>query len=132
MITLNQYILLDPILLFFISGATFAMAKFRNLNQEEFSSKWWTWLLITGVFLGCAFSVKFGTTVVYLHTLYIFFTAGLLRKYNFVLSFPLLQWVYLLFCLLEYTQLVNCGSFWEIFHRLLNTPLNIFWPELYV
>ena len=69
---------------------------------------------------------------IFIHTLYIFFTAGLLRKYNFVLSFPLLQWVYLLFCLLEYTQLVNCGSFWEIFHRLLNTPLNIFWPELYV
>ena len=58
MITLNQYILLDPILLFFISGATYAMAKFRNINQE-FSTKWWIWLCITGGFLGCAFSVKF-------------------------------------------------------------------------
>jgi len=59
MITLNQYILLDPILLFFISGATYAMAKFMNLSQEEFSTKWWAWLCVKGVFLGCAFSVKF-------------------------------------------------------------------------
>ena len=43
-----------------------------------------------------------------------------------------LQWVYLSFYLLEYTQLVNYGSFWEIFHTLLNTPLNIFLPGLYV
>ena len=59
MITLNQYILLDPILLFFISGATYAMAKFMNLSQDEFSAKWWIWLGVKGVFLGCAFSVKF-------------------------------------------------------------------------
>ena len=52
MITLNQYILLDPILLFFISGATYAMAKFMNLSQEEFSTKWWAWLCVKGVFLG--------------------------------------------------------------------------------
>ena len=59
MITLNQYILLDPILLFFISGSTYAMTKFMNLTQEEFSVKWWIWLSIKGIFLGCAFSVKF-------------------------------------------------------------------------
>ena len=59
MVTLNQYILLDPILLFFISGATYSMAKFMNLKDQEFSLKWWTWLSITGAFIGCAFSVKF-------------------------------------------------------------------------
>jgi len=59
MVTLNQYILLDPILLFFISGATYAMAKFMNLHAQEFSVKWWTWLCITGSCIGCAFSVKF-------------------------------------------------------------------------
>ena len=59
MLTLNQYILLDPILLFFISGATYAMSKFRNLGQDEFTFKWYLWLSLMGAFIGCAFSVKF-------------------------------------------------------------------------
>ena len=45
---LNRYILLDPILLFFISFATYSMAKFRNcsnspfsqVNEQFFSKKW--------------------------------------------------------------------------------------------
>jgi hypothetical protein len=32
MLTLNQYILLDPILLFFISGATYTLVKFRTFE----------------------------------------------------------------------------------------------------
>ena len=59
MLTLNQYILLDPILLFFISGATYAMSKFRNLSSVPFTPKWWIWLALNGCFIGCAFSVKF-------------------------------------------------------------------------
>ena len=59
MLILNQYILLDPILLFFISGATYAMAKFRNMGSSPFSVSWWTWLGLSGVFLGGAISVKF-------------------------------------------------------------------------
>lgn len=59
MLTLNQYILLDPILLFFISGATYAMSKFRNLSNQEFTFKWYLWLSLMGAFIGCAFSVKF-------------------------------------------------------------------------
>ena len=34
---LNRYILLDPILLFFISSATYSMAKFRNFSHIPFS-----------------------------------------------------------------------------------------------
>ena len=34
---LNRYILLDPILLFFISFATYSMAKFRNCSRSPFS-----------------------------------------------------------------------------------------------
>ena len=34
---LNRYILLDPILLFFISSATYSMAKFRNFSHKPFS-----------------------------------------------------------------------------------------------
>ncbi len=59
MLTLNQYILLDPILLFFISGATYTMSRFRNLNSRPFEVEWWVWLALNGCFIGCAFSVKF-------------------------------------------------------------------------
>jgi dolichyl-phosphate-mannose-protein mannosyltransferase len=34
---LNRYILLDPILLFFISSATYSMVKFRNYSHVPFS-----------------------------------------------------------------------------------------------
>ena len=48
MLTLNQYILLDPILLFFISGGTYTMVKFRNYSHVPFTKVWWTWLIATG------------------------------------------------------------------------------------
>jgi len=59
LLTLNRYILLDPILLFFISGATYGMAKFRSLSDRPFSYSWWLWLSVTGSMLGGAISVKF-------------------------------------------------------------------------
>ena len=43
---LNRYILLDPILLFFISGSFFSMSQFRTI-QEPFTTPWWTWLPVT-------------------------------------------------------------------------------------
>ena len=51
MLTLNQYILLDPILLFFISGATYTMVKFRTYSDSPFSKTWWFWLFSTGMFV---------------------------------------------------------------------------------
>ena len=60
LLTLNRYILLDPILLFFISGATYTMTKFRNLPPEvAFTRRWWSWLAATGACLAGAISVKF-------------------------------------------------------------------------
>ncbi|KAL0269518.1 UNVERIFIED_CONTAM: hypothetical protein PYX00_007222 [Menopon gallinae] len=71
MITLNQYILLDPILLFFVSGSAMGMVKIRNSRNESFSSKWWFWLVFTGTMLAGAISVKFvGLFVVLLVGLY--------------------------------------------------------------
>eukprot|EP00092_Neocalanus_flemingeri_P019544 GFUD01021174.1.p1 GENE.GFUD01021174.1~~GFUD01021174.1.p1 ORF type:complete len:722 (+),score=149.03 GFUD01021174.1:268-2433(+) len=57
-LVLNRYILLDPILLFFISGSVFAMAQFRGI-QEPFTVAWWSWLTVTGAMLAGAISVKF-------------------------------------------------------------------------
>ncbi|RZF34134.1 hypothetical protein LSTR_LSTR003544 [Laodelphax striatellus] len=58
-LTLTQYILLDPILLFFVMGTNLGVVKVHACRNEPFSLKWWTWLVITGVMLSCAVSVKF-------------------------------------------------------------------------
>jgi len=59
MLTLNRYILLDPILLFFISASVYAMHHFRTLADKPFTGRWWTWLVITGIALAGSISVKF-------------------------------------------------------------------------
>lgn len=73
LITLNQYILLDPILLFFMTASVWGMVKVRkstNLNQS-FTVNWWFWLLFTGTMLAGTISVKFvGLFVVLLAGLY--------------------------------------------------------------
>lgn len=58
-LTLSQYILLDPIMMFFIIGSVLGMAKFHNMKERSFSLQWWFWLCWTGIFLACAISVKF-------------------------------------------------------------------------
>lgn len=58
-LTLSRYILLDPILMFFIIGSVLGMVKFQSHRLNPFKLKWWFWLVWTGVFLACAISVKF-------------------------------------------------------------------------
>ncbi|XP_035213092.1 protein O-mannosyl-transferase 2-like isoform X1 [Stegodyphus dumicola] len=73
MITLSQYILLDPILMFFIIGSVLGMVKIKSHHNRPFSVMWWFWLSWTGIFMACSISVKFvGLFVVLLvgiHTL---------------------------------------------------------------
>lgn len=61
MITLNQYILLDPILLCFMTASIMGMIKISKSthNNQSFTMKWWNWLLFTGAMLACTISVKF-------------------------------------------------------------------------
>lgn len=59
MLTLNRYILLDPILLFFISGAVYTSVKFHNQRARAFSFSWWFWLSSIGVMLAGSVGVKF-------------------------------------------------------------------------
>lgn len=61
MIALNQYILLDPILLFFMTASVFGMVKITKMTEcgIAFTSKWWLWLFFTGGMLACTISVKF-------------------------------------------------------------------------
>ncbi|XP_067848247.1 protein O-mannosyl-transferase 2 isoform X2 [Heptranchias perlo] len=58
-ITISQYILLDPILMFFILGAVLSMLKFNAVKDRPFSLSWWQWLMLTGVNLAGALGVKF-------------------------------------------------------------------------
>ncbi|XP_043272755.1 protein O-mannosyl-transferase 2 [Venturia canescens] len=59
LLTLNRYILLDPILLCFMMCATWGMAKVGSLQNEPFTKRWWSWLIFTGASLACTISVKF-------------------------------------------------------------------------
>ncbi|XP_060522792.1 protein O-mannosyl-transferase 2 [Cylas formicarius] len=59
LITLTQYILLDPILLCFMMGSILGAVKVSYGCCKEFSAKWWIWLIFTGVMLACCTSVKF-------------------------------------------------------------------------
>ncbi|XP_014601229.1 PREDICTED: protein O-mannosyl-transferase 2, partial [Polistes canadensis] len=71
LLTLNQYILLDPILLCFMMCATWGMTRIGSLRHQPFTSSWWSWLIFTGVSLACTISVKFvGLFVVMLVGLY--------------------------------------------------------------
>lgn len=58
-LTLTQYILLDPILLFFVMGTNLGMVRFHACQNKSFTVKWWFWLIFTGIMLACAVSVKF-------------------------------------------------------------------------
>lgn len=61
MVTLNQYILLDPILLCFMTASVMGMVKVSKAthSQQAFTWKWWSWLLFTGTMIACTISVKF-------------------------------------------------------------------------
>lgn len=87
MLTLNQYILLDPILLCFMTASVWGMVKISKSTQSglAFSTKWWSWLIFTGAMLACTISVKFvGLFVVLLvglHTISdLWFELGDLKK----------------------------------------------------
>ncbi|CAN3356981.1 dolichyl-phosphate-mannose--protein mannosyltransferase 2 [Diutina catenulata] len=73
-VTLGRFILLDSMLLFFTVTTVFCFTRFNNFNTrgQEFGRKWWKWLLLTGVSIGCVTSVKmvglFVTSLVGIYT----------------------------------------------------------------
>lgn len=54
----SRFILLDSILIFFISGAVYAWIRFRQQRSRPFAPQWWLWLCLTGASIGAATSVK--------------------------------------------------------------------------
>ncbi|XP_053969988.1 protein O-mannosyl-transferase 2 [Anastrepha ludens] len=76
LLTLNQYILLDPILLFFMTASIWGMAKVSNATAAgaSYTGRWWFWLVFTGTMLACTTSTKFvglfAVMLVGLHTIH--------------------------------------------------------------
>ncbi|CCC70650.1 hypothetical protein NCAS_0F01660 [Naumovozyma castellii] len=71
--TLGKFILLDSMLLFFTVLSYMCFVIFHNQRSKPFSRKWWKWMLLTGLSMGCAISVKmvglFIITVVGIYTI---------------------------------------------------------------
>lgn len=57
-VTISQYILLDPPLMFFMMMSVFSLLKFYSWRDCPFCFDWWGWMICTGYFLACTFSVK--------------------------------------------------------------------------
>lgn len=56
--TLGRFILLDSMLLFFTVLSVYTFVMFHNQRNSPFGRKWWKWLLLNGLSLGCTISVK--------------------------------------------------------------------------
>ncbi|XP_042891868.1 protein O-mannosyl-transferase 2-like [Penaeus japonicus] len=70
-ITLSKFILLDPLLLFFIMASFHGFTFMHDADDKSFSKQWWFAYIYTGAMLGCVMSVKFvGLFVVLLVGLY--------------------------------------------------------------
>lgn len=73
-VTLGKFILLDSPLLFFTALTVYTFARFNNFNnsRQEFTRKWWKWLLLNGIAIGLTCSTKmvglFVTSLVGIYT----------------------------------------------------------------
>ncbi|KAF6063564.1 dolichyl-phosphate-mannose-protein mannosyltransferase [Candida albicans L26] len=65
-VTDSRLILLDATLILSVALTIFSYSKFSTFRKQPFSSKWWTWLLATGVSLSCVISTKYVGVFTYL------------------------------------------------------------------
>jgi dolichyl-phosphate-mannose-protein mannosyltransferase len=50
--------LLDATFIFFMALTIYSYIRFQKLRYWEFSTEWWTWLTLTGVFMACVWGSK--------------------------------------------------------------------------
>ncbi|KAF9570639.1 Protein O-mannosyltransferase 2 [Mortierella alpina] len=72
-VLISRYILLDSMLLAATAFVVLCLTKFRSAQNRAFTSKWWFWLVMTGVSIGVVSSMKwvglFATALVGLYTI---------------------------------------------------------------
>jgi dolichyl-phosphate-mannose-protein mannosyltransferase len=54
----SRLILLDSMLMFFMTLTVYCWVKFSKLRKESFTLKWWIWMFATGFSLGLVMGVK--------------------------------------------------------------------------
>lgn len=54
----SRLLLLDAQLIFWVVASVFAWSRFRGQRQVPFGMRWFAWLALTGISLGCALGVK--------------------------------------------------------------------------
>ncbi|KAK7012199.1 glycosyltransferase family 39 protein [Favolaschia claudopus] len=54
----SRLILLDATFIFFMALTMYSYVRFQKLRYWAFSTEWWTWLTLTGVFMACVWGSK--------------------------------------------------------------------------
>lgn len=114
LVTISQYILLDPLLLCFICASFMGSSKLSTQRLKPFSLEWTFWLAWTGFFLACSVSVKFVglfiVTVVGLQTIAQLWTV--LGDHSVSINQFFLQFVSRAFLLIAFPILLYMTFFW--------------------
>lgn len=105
--TLARFILLDSMLLFFTTTTVLAFYKFHSINripEKIFTRKWYKWLLLTGISIGCVDSVKmvglFVTSLVGIYTVIdLWSTFALVAQKKCSITKYIYHWITRIFCL---------------------------------
>lgn len=105
--TLARFILLDSMLLFFTTTTVLCFYRFHNINRDPekaFTRKWFKWLILTGISIGCVDSVKmvglFVTSLVGIYTIVdLWYLFGQVGKKKCSLPTYISHWIARIFCL---------------------------------